>query len=256
MEPYEGDLACGWEGKGRLADIPDITEEIYRVLHPNDLTGKKVLVTSGATREFIDPVRFISNPSSGKMGYSIARAAWLRGADVTLISAYTEIPPPYGVKNIDVEDADDMHKKVMANLRGKDIVIKAAAVSDYKSKNKSSVKIKKSSSNISLELSRTKDILKEIGQHKNGAFVVGFAAETEDLISNSKKKLKSKKADIMVGNNINREGAGFGLGTNIVNIINSKGKVTELPLMSKTDLGHKILDYVIKNKKVSGIKHF
>ena len=249
MEPYEGDLACGWEGKGRLADTSDISNEVYRLLHPHDMKGKNVLVTAGATREFIDPVRFISNPSSGKMGHSIARAAWLRGADVTLISAHTDTPTPYGVKTIKVESSGDMYKKVMSNLKDKDIVIKAAAVSDYKAKSKTSKKLKKSSDNISLELSRTKDILKEIGQHKNGAFIVGFAVETDNLIENSKKKLKSKKADLIVANDISLEGAGFGVDTNIVNIISSEGKTIELPLMSKADLGHKILDIVIEINK-------
>ena len=247
MEPYEGELACGWEGKGRLADISDISNEIYRILHPNDLKDKNVLVTAGATREFIDPVRFISNPSSGKMGYSVAQAAWLRGANVTLISAHAEIPPPYGVKTIKVENSNDMYKEVVSNLKDKDIVIKAAAVGDYRVKNKSSGKIKKSSDSISIELHRTKDILKEIGKQKNGAFIVGFAAETENLVANSKEKLKNKKADLIVTNNINQEGAGFGLDTNIVNIINSKGKVTEFPLMSKADIGHKILDIVAES---------
>ncbi|MGI9534328.1 MAG: bifunctional phosphopantothenoylcysteine decarboxylase/phosphopantothenate--cysteine ligase CoaBC [Thermodesulfobacteriota bacterium] len=249
IEPYEGDLACGWEGRGRLADISDISNEIFRILYPDDLKGKNVLVTTGATREFIDPLRFISNPSSGKMGFSIAQAAWLRGADVTLISAHTDSPPPYGIKIIEVENANDMYKKVMSNLKDKDIIIKAAAVSDYKVKNKSLNKIKKSSGNISLELSRTKDILKEIGQQKNGAFIVGFAAETENLIENSAKKLKNKKADLIVANNISQEGAGFEVQTNIVSILNSEGKIIELPLMSKADLGHKILDIVIENNK-------
>jgi len=249
MEPYEGDLACGWEGEGRLADVSDISDEVYRILHPDDLKGKKVLVTSGATREFIDPLRFISNPSSGKMGYSIARAAWLRGADVTLISAHTEITSPYGIKTIRVNNADEMYKQVMSNLKEKDIVIKAAAVSDYKPKKKSSNKIKKSDSNITLELSRTKDILKAIGQNKNGTYVVGFAAETENLVENSKKKLKNKKADLIVANNINQEGAGFGYDTNIVKIINSEGEKTELPLMSKAEIGHIILDTILENNK-------
>ena len=248
-EPYEGDLACGWEGTGRLADISDISSEVYRALHTDDLKGKNVLVTSGATREFIDPLRFISNPSSGKMGFSIARAAWLRGANVTLISAHTETPPPYGIKTISVENANEMYKKVMSSLKKSDIVIKAAAVSDYKPKNKTSNKIKKSDGNITLELSRTKDILSEIGRNKNGIFVVGFSAETDNLVENSKKKLRSKKADLIVANNINEQGAGFGNDTNIVNIISSDGKETELPLMSKAEIGHIILDMVIEKSK-------
>ncbi len=247
MEPYEGDLACGWEGKGRLADVSDISDEVLRMLHPDDLRGKSVLVTAGATREFIDPVRFISNPSTGKMGYSVARAAWLRGADVTLISAHAEIPRPYGVKTIEVESCDEMHREVMQNLKKSDIIIKAAAVSDYKPKSRKSRKIKKSSQEISVEFIKTKDILKEVGTQKNGTFVVGFAAETENLISNSKKKLTSKKADLIVANNVSSDNSGFGSDTNAVTILDSSGGATKLPSMLKADVGHKILDIVIKN---------
>lgn len=245
MEPYEGDLACGWEGRGRLADVSDISDEVLRILHPNDLQGKNILVTAGATREFLDPVRFISNPSSGKMGYSIARAAWLRGADVTLISAYAEIPHPYGVKTIEVESSDEMYKEVMLNLKSSNIIIKAAAVSDYKPKSRKNSKIKKSSDSISVEFIKTKDILKEIGMQKNGTLVIGFAAETENLEINSKRKLKNKKADLIVANDVSLNGAGFGSDTNTVTIIDSKGKVTKLPSMLKTDAGHKILDIAI-----------
>lgn len=247
MEPYEGDLACGWEGQGRLADSSDISDEVLRILHPNDLQGKNILVTAGATREFMDPVRFISNPSSGKMGYSIAKAAWLRGADVTLISAHAEIPHPYGVRTIEVESSDEMYKEVMLNLKSSDMIIKAAAVSDYKPKSRKNSKIKKSSDSISVEFIKTKDILKEIGMQKNGTLVVGFAAETENLEINSKKKLKNKKADLIVANDVSLNGAGFGSDTNTVTIIDSNGEVTKLPSMLKTDAGHKILDIAIKN---------
>jgi len=245
MEPYEGDLACGWEGQGRLADVSDISDEVLRILHPNDLQGKNILVTAGATREFLDPARFISNPSSGKMGYSIARAAWLRGADVTLISAHTEIPHPYGVRTIEVESSDEMYKEVMLNLKRSDIIIKAAAVSDYKPKSRKKNKIKKSSDSISVGFIKTKDILKEIGMQKNDTLVVGFAAETENLEINSKRKLKNKKADFIVANDVSLNGAGFGSDTNTVTIIDSKGEVTKLPSMLKTDAGHKILDIAI-----------
>ncbi len=247
MEPYEGDLACGWEGQGRLADVSDISDEVFRALHPSDLQDKKILVTAGATREFLDPVRFISNPSSGKMGYGIARAAWLRGADVTLISAHADIPHPYGVRTIEVESSDEMYKKVMTNLKSSDIIIKAAAVSDYKPKSRKNSKIKKSSDSVSVEFIKTKDILKEVGTRKNGTLVVGFAAETEALETNSKRKLKNKKADLIVANDVSLDGAGFGSDTNTVTIIDSKGKVTKLPSMLKTDAGHKILDIVVKN---------
>ncbi len=245
IEPYEGDLACGWEGKGRLADIEDISIEVEKKLSPKDLKGKKILITAGATREFVDPVRFISNPSSGKMGYSIARAAWMRGGDVTLITGYAEIPPPYGINTIRVESADDMYKAVMSNMKGKDVIIKAAAVSDYKSAGKRTNKIKKSAKSITLELTKTKDILKEIGDNKNGTFLVGFAAESENITENSKKKLKNKNLDLIVANDIKQEGAGFGSDTNIVRIISKDGKKFDLPLMDKEKLGHEILNFVV-----------
>ena len=245
VEPYEGDLACGWEGKGRLADIEDISIEIEKALTKKDLEGKKVLVTAGATREFIDPVRFISNPSSGKMGYSIAKAAWMRGGDVTLITGHAEIPAPYGVNTIKAESADDMYKSVMANMEGMDVIIKAAAVSDYKSGSKKTQKIKKTAKTITLELTKTKDILKDIGSTKNGTFLVGFAAESENISENSKKKLKNKNLDLIVANNIKQEGAGFGTDTNIVSITGKDGKNHELPLMAKEELGHEILNFVV-----------
>jgi len=245
VEPYEGDLACGWEGKGRLADIEDISIELERQLSPNDLKGKKILITAGATREFIDPVRFISNPSSGKMGYSIARAAWMRGGDVMLITGYAEIPPPYGVNTIKVESADEMYNSVISNMKGKDVIIKAAAVSDYKSINKKTNKIKKTAKSITVELTKTKDILKELGSSKNGTFLIGFAAESEKVAANSKKKLKEKNLDLIVANNIKEKGAGFGTDTNIVSILSKDGKKFELPLMTKEELGHKILNFVV-----------
>ena len=246
IEPYEGDLACGWEGKGRLADIEDITSHIEKSLAPDDLKGTRILITAGATREYIDPVRFISNPSSGKMGYSLARAAWLRGAEVTLVTAYAEIPPPYGVNTIEVESADEMYKAVKSNLKEKDVVIKAAAVSDYKSGNKKTNKIKKSSRSISLELTKTKDILEEIGRSKNGTFLIGFAAESENLTKNSTKKLKDKYLDLIVANDIKKPGAGFGADTNIVTVISKDGKKIDLPMMAKEELGHEILNFIAK----------
>ncbi len=246
VEPYEGDLACGWEGKGRLADIEDISIEVERELSPKDFAGKKVLITAGATREFIDPVRFISNPSSGKMGYSIARAAWMRGGDVTLITGFAEIPAPYGVNTIKAENAEEMYKAVMANMKDQDVIIKAAAVSDYKTTDKKTNKIKKSEKSLTLELTKTKDILKEIGDIKNGTFLVGFAAESEKISENSKKKLKIKNLDLIVANNIKKKGAGFGSDTNIVSIISKNGKKIDLPLMAKEELGHEILNFVVK----------
>lgn len=244
MEPYEGSLACGWEGKGRLAEISDIVLEIEKKLTKQDLANKKILVTAGATREFIDPFRFISNPSTGKMGYAIAKAAWMRGADVTLISAYAEIPDPYGVNYINAESASDMFDKVMDDLSSFDIVIKAAGVSDYTPLRKEEQKIKKSAKNLTIKLKKTRDILNAIGKIKNRPIVVGFAAESENIVKNSGEKLKAKGVDLIVANNILENGAGFGGDTNIVHFIKPNGEVKSLPKMSKIDIGHKILEEI------------
>ena len=169
----------------------------------------------------------------------------MRGGDVTLITGFAEIPPPYGVNTIKVESADEMYKAVMSKMDGMDVIIKAAAVSDYKSSGKKTNKIKKSAKSISLELTKTKDILKEIGNNKNGTFLVGFAAESENVSENSEKKLKSKNLDLIVANDIKQEGAGFGTDTNIVKIISKDGKKFDLPLMAKEKLGHEILNFVV-----------
>lgn len=247
MEPGVGDLACGWEGKGRLPEIDVILGEIEKTLTPDDMSNEKVLVTAGATREFIDHVRFISNPSSGKMGYALAREAANRGAEVVLVSGKSNLCPIPGVKTINIESSEEMYKSVMEHLDWSTVVVKAAAVGDYTPVERENGKIKKENTNRTLELKRTQDILKEIGKNKNDRIVIGFAAETENLIKNAQEKLKKKNADIIVANDVSKSGAGFEEDTNIAHLIYGDS-AEELPLMSKSLLAQKILD------KISDIK--
>lgn len=252
MEPGEGELACGWEGKGRLPEIDVILGEIEKKLTPNDMSAEKVLVTAGATREFIDSVRYISNPSSGKMGHAIAKEALNRGAEVVLISGKTNLCPIPGVKTIPVDNSDDMYKSVMEHLDWSTIVIKAAAVGDYTPEKTENVKIKKDDKGRVLKLKRTQDILEQIGKKKNGRIIVGFAAETENLIKNAQDKLKRKNADLIVANDISQEGAGFEEDTNIAHFVYGENRTEELPLMPKPLLAQKILDKIHHIKKDIG----
>ncbi|GIW47463.1 MAG: peptidase ClpP [Deltaproteobacteria bacterium] len=249
IEPSEGELACGWEGKGRLPEVGDIVEEIERVFSPKDLTGERVLVTAGPTREFIDSVRFISNPSTGKMGYAIARAGWLRGAEVVLISGKTYLTPPRGVKFVEAVTVSDMYEAVMDNLEWATIVIKAAAVGDYTPVNTFEGKISKRAKKLVLELVRTTDILLEVGRRKDNKIVVGFAAETENVIENALTKLRVKKLDLIVANDVSKSGAGFEKDTNIVYFVDRWGKVEELPLLTKSEIAERIFDKVIQIKQ-------
>jgi len=248
MEPGEGNLACGWEGKGRLPEIEDILAEIEKTLTPYDMSNEKVLVTAGATREYIDSVRFISNPSSGKMGYSLAREALNRGADVVLISGRTNLSPIPGVKTITVDSSEDMYKSVMEILDWSTIVIKAAAVGDYTPTSTQNRKIKKDDKYKILKLKRTKDILHDIGKKKNGKIVIGFAAETDNLIKNAQDKLKRKNADLIVANDISQLGAGFEGDTNIAHLVYGKNCIDKLPLMPKSVLAQKIFDKIYEIK--------
>jgi len=249
MEPGEGELACGWEGKGRLPEIEDILGEIEKALTPQDMSNEKVLVTAGATREFIDSVRYISNPSSGKMGYALAREASYRGADVVLISGKTNLSPIPGVKTINVGSSKDMYKSVMEFLDWSTIVIKAAAVGDYTPTKTQNEKIKKDDRDKILKLKRTKDILYNIGRKKNGRMVVGFAAETDNLLKNAQGKLKRKNADLIVANDVSQSGAGFEEDTNIAHFVYGNNCIDELPLMPKSVLAQKIFDKVFELKK-------
>lgn len=245
IEPATGYLACGTTGSGKLPDEKILLEYILReIAYEKDLSGKTVLVTAGPTREAIDPVRFISNHSTGKMGYAIARCASLRGARVILVSGPVSLEPPLFAELVPVVSAEDMHNAVMKYKDEADIIIKSAAVADYMPVAASSEKIKKQDGDMRIELRRTKDILKELGQsRRENQFICGFAMETENLIENAVKKLESKNVDMIVANSLKTEGAGFGTDTNVVTLIKKDGK-TELPLMSKTDVAMKILDEV------------
>lgn len=248
IEPATGYLACGATGSGKLPDEKILLEYILReVAYEKDLSGKTVLVTAGPTREAIDPVRFISNHSTGKMGYAIARAASLRGARVILVSGPVSIEPPLFVELVPVVSAEDMYNAVMKYRDEADIIIKSAAVADYTPVTSSSEKIKKQSGDMRIELKRTRDILKELGQsRRENQFICGFAMETENLIENAVKKLESKNVDMILANSLKTEGAGFGTDTNVVTLIKKDGK-TELPLMSKIDVAMKILDEAVNH---------
>lgn len=243
VEPGTGRLACGTEGRGRLADLDRIMEKIESLLcFSRDMDGLTVMVTAGPTIEPIDPVRYITNRSTGKMGYAVAKAAAGRGAKTLLISGPTALNPPGGVDFISVESALQMYEAVMEHYHAVDIVVKTAAVADYRPKDISSQKIKKCDGPLSLELVRNHDILAELGKRKSRQVLVGFAAETTDLEKNSLLKVESKNLDFLVANDITETGAGFGSDTNIVKFIYPGGDVKPMPLMDKTVLANRILD--------------
>jgi phosphopantothenoylcysteine decarboxylase/phosphopantothenate--cysteine ligase len=249
LEPGEGDLACGSQGKGRLADVEDIADEIITILSPKDFDRNHVIVTAGPTREPLDPVRFITNPSSGRMGFSIALALKHRGAQVTLISGPTALCPPRNVNFIQVRTAQEMALAVKKHFNKADIVIKSAAVADYRPKEVSKHKIKKKDSKLRLELERTPDILATLGKRKGERILVGFAAETQDLVSNARDKLQEKNLDMIVANDVSKEDIGFGSDVNQVTIVLCDGTAETLPPMSKDDLAHRILDRVAMLKE-------
>ncbi|WP_282140222.1 bifunctional phosphopantothenoylcysteine decarboxylase/phosphopantothenate--cysteine ligase CoaBC [Cytobacillus oceanisediminis] len=244
IEPSEGYLACGYVGKGRLEEPEKITETIVEFFKPSrlGLTGRKVVITAGPTREKIDPVRYITNHSSGKMGYAIAEAAVSAGAEVVLISGPVTINAPAGLKLIKVESAEEMYQAAISEFDHADVVIKTAAVSDYRPKVTSAQKMKKQPGDELLELERTKDILFELGQKKKKQILIGFAAETEQVDEYAQGKLKRKNADLIVANNVTAEGAGFGTDTNIVTFFKKDGSSEKLPLMAKKDVAVKILE--------------
>ncbi len=247
VAPDNGMLANGDIGDGRMPDEEVLLEYILKeIAYEKDMTGKKVLVTAGATREAIDPVRFITNHSSGKMGIALAKAAMLRGADVTLVAAHTDTAYPMFVKTIPVVSAEDMFIAVSENAKEQDIIIKAAAVADYTPVTVAEGKIKKKDGDMSIELKRTKDILKYLGENKKeGQFICGFSMETDNVIENSRAKLVKKNCDMICANSLRTEGAGFGTDTNVITLITNKGE-TELELMSKDEAAHRILDKIIK----------
>ena len=246
IEPLSGRLACGTTGKGKMQEPEIIFEYILKELASDkDLKGKKVLVTAGPTQENIDPVRFITNHSTGKMGFALAKAAMLRGAEVTLIKGPVSIAPPMFVNVIDVVSAKDMFEAVQHNYGDCDIIVKSAAVADYTPVETANEKIKKTDSDANISLKRTKDILAFLGENrKEGQKICGFSMETENLIENSLKKLKKKKIDLIAANNLKVDGAGFGTDTNVITLI-SDDSIKELPLMSKEAAANAILDEII-----------
>jgi phosphopantothenoylcysteine decarboxylase/phosphopantothenate--cysteine ligase len=244
MESAYGELACGAEGHGRLPEVSDIVEEIESVLTAKDLEGEKILVTAGPTREPFDPVRFITNYSSGKMGYALAIAGKRRGASVTLISGPTTLPVPKGVWFIPVSSAVEMRDAVMDHVDSSTVVIKAAAVADYRPKNRADSKIKKKGESLIIELEQNPDIIAEVGKKKGSSILVGFAVETENLIENARAKMVKKNMDMIVANDVTQKGAGFGYDTNMIKIITADGEIEEMPLMSKIEVADRILDCI------------
>ncbi|MFC0524084.1 bifunctional phosphopantothenoylcysteine decarboxylase/phosphopantothenate--cysteine ligase CoaBC [Pontibacillus salicampi] len=250
IEPGEGYLACGYVGKGRLEEPETIVRVIEEQLNKRTTFHKKrILITAGPTKEKVDPVRYFTNHSSGKMGYAIARQAVQLGAEVTLISGPANLEVPAGVKHISVESAADMYDAVMEAYPNQDVVIKAAAVADYRPKHPFNEKLKKQGDNLVLELERTKDILQTLGEKKKHQFLVGFAAETTKPLEYGKQKLEKKRLDAIVINNITEAGAGFSGDTNKVTYVSKSGNTIDLPLQSKNDVAKAILQQVAKELK-------
>ncbi|MCO4096397.1 bifunctional phosphopantothenoylcysteine decarboxylase/phosphopantothenate--cysteine ligase CoaBC [Macrococcus canis] len=243
IEPGEGFLACGYVAKGRMSEPLDIMKYITEDNIEKDLTGKKVLITAGPTIETIDPVRYLTNRSSGKMGYSLAEAASLRGADVTLISTDVGLAVPNGVRHIKIESAQDMFEAVKNNME-QDIIIKAAAVADYTPVETYDQKLKKQDGDLTITLKRTQDILKYIGEHKTTQFVVGFAAETEQIETYARGKLVKKNADVIVANNVGDKSIGFKSNDNAVTMYFKDGTHIDIPKQSKLNIAHEILSHV------------
>ena len=249
VEPGEGFLACGWEGKGRLADLDVLLAENERALSPQDLDGERILVTAGPNREAIDPVRFISNRSTGKMGFAVAAAAWRRGAEVALVAGPTALPTPQGVRRCDVNTAEEMRQAVVAEFETASILFMAAAVADYRPARVAKEKLKKGSGRLVIELDRTVDILSELASRKGNKFVVGFAAETEQVIANAERKLSEKNLDLIVANDVAGSQTGFAVDTNAVIMIDRSGHHESVPLMSKDAVADRIIDHVIVLKQ-------
>lgn len=258
IEPDQGEMACGTIGPGRLSEPGRIVEVALDLLqtsrHAADLAGERILITAGATREPIDPVRFISNRSSGRMGYAIAKAAHARGAEVTVVSGVTSVAPPAGVSVIETTTANEMHRAVMEHAGDATIFIAAAAVADYASVDTSTQKMKKTADTLELRLQRTPDILRDVaGARRQGQLIIGFAAETENLLENAWEKLISKDLDAIVANDVSKAGGGFDSANNAIAILfRDRPDTIELPLMPKEEAAHHILDEVVKLRKGQG----
>jgi phosphopantothenoylcysteine decarboxylase / phosphopantothenate---cysteine ligase len=245
IEPGEGALACGYEGKGRLAEPAAIVDEIARILSARDLAGERVLVSAGPTQEPIDPVRFVSNKSSGKMGFAIARAAWRRGAEVRLIAGPSALATPHGVRRIDTVSAAQLLGATSQNFPWCTALVMAAAVADFRPAKPAADKVKKNGSGLTLEMEAVADELPRLAARKGSRITVGFAAETEDLERNARDKLKRKRLDLIVANDVTKEGAGFAVDTNIVTMIGADGRPTPLPKLPKDEVADAILDRVV-----------
>jgi phosphopantothenoylcysteine decarboxylase/phosphopantothenate--cysteine ligase len=252
VEPAEGFLACGYEGKGRLADPEDIVEEVRAALTKKDLKDERIIVTAGPNWEPLDPVRFISNRSTGKMGFALARVARRRGAEVTLISGPTALSPPHGVRFCRVQTALEMQQAVLEYYPQATVVVSAAAVADYRPAQIAPQKVKKGAGKVVMELVRNPDILAELGQQKGDRFLIGFATETEEVLQNAVQKLRSKNLDLIVANDVTQEGAGFAHDTNVVTLIGRDERIESLPLMSKEDVAHAVYDRLLAMKTRTG----
>ncbi len=249
IHPASGYLACGDTGEGKMPEPEVLYEYIVKALTPKDMAGRHVLVTAGPTQEKMDPVRYISNHSTGKMGYAIAEQAMRRGADVTLVSGRVSIQPPIGVHVVPIVSAADMAQAVKERADEQDIIIKAAAVADYRPADVSDEKVKKKDDSLSLALERTEDILAYLGAHRReGQFLCGFSMETEHMIENSRAKLEKKNIDMIVANNLKQKGAGFGTDTNVVTLL-TREETVELPMMSKEEVADALLDYIMEHWK-------
>ena len=250
IEPASGRLACGTTGKGKMPEPEDLMQHILRHLAmPHDLAGKRVLVTAGPTQEALDPVRYLTNHSTGKMGYAIAKMAMLRGAQVTLVSGPTSIAPPPFVDVVNIKSAQDMFEAVAEHAPHADFIFKAAAVADYTPATYADNKMKKKDGDLSIPLKRTQDILKHLGEHRTpGQVICGFSMETENMLENSRAKLAKKNVDMICANNLKQSGAGFGVDTNIITLI-TKDDTTELPLLSKEEAANAILNKAMELTK-------
>ncbi len=252
IDPANGYLACGDTGAGKMPDPEVLYEYIIKALTPKDMAGRKVLVTAGPTQEKLDPVRYISNHSTGKMGYAIARQAMMRGAEVTLVSGKVNLQPPMGVRMVPVVSAADMAQAVKADAQAQDIIIKAAAVADYRPAVTADEKLKKKDDEMNLVLERTEDILAWLGAHRRpGQFLCGFSMETEHMLENSRAKLEKKKIDMIVANNLKQTGAGFGTDTNVVTLLTKEDTLT-LPIMSKEEVADRLLTFIMKKSFYAG----
>ena len=245
LTPGSGELACGTTGPGRLPEPEEILDRLKKLLMPQDFTKKRILVTAGPTQEPIDPVRYISNPSSGKMGYEIAKAAEHRGAQVILITGPTYLPEPFNIRMVHVQTASEMADAVFEHAKESDIIIKAAAVSDYRPRSAAGHKMKKDKGEMELQLVRNQDILAELGKNKQQLFLVGFAAETEALAQNAIGKLAAKNLDMIVGNIVGKKGSGFEADTNQVTFYYPDGDHEVVPLMGKNEVAHLLLDRIM-----------